>query len=93
MSESLQDRVVKIKVIDSKVLDSCCIRVKKAYPAYFDSYKGVVLLIKVVDGVIKVKDKCLFAMDRYVYNRNGGKERVTAKGCGFLWEGDKDILN
>ncbi len=27
------------------------------YDSYFDSYKGVVLLIKVVDGQIKVKDK------------------------------------
>lgn len=27
------------------------------YDSYFDSYKGVVLLIKVVDGIIKVKDK------------------------------------
>ncbi len=27
------------------------------YDSYFDSYKGVVLLIKVVDGKIKVKDK------------------------------------
>lgn len=29
----------KIKVIKDKVMDSCCIRVKKAYPAYFDSYQ------------------------------------------------------
>ena len=27
------------------------------YDSYFDSYKGVVLLIKVVDGIIRVKDK------------------------------------
>jgi len=27
------------------------------YDSYFDSYKGVVLLIKVVDGEIKIKDK------------------------------------
>ena len=27
------------------------------YDSYFDSYKGVVLLIKVVDGKIKIKDK------------------------------------
>ncbi len=27
------------------------------YDSYFDSYKGVVLLIKVVDGIINVKDK------------------------------------
>ncbi len=27
------------------------------YDSYFDSYKGVVLLVKVVDGIINVKDK------------------------------------
>ncbi len=41
--QELQDYAEKelkrIKVIDTKVLDSCCIRVKKAYPAYFDSYQ------------------------------------------------------
>lgn len=33
-----EDELRKLKIIDSKVLDSCCYRVKKAYPAYFDSY-------------------------------------------------------
>ena len=28
----------KIGIIDTKILDSCCYKVKKAYPAYFDSY-------------------------------------------------------
>lgn len=35
------------------------------YDSYFDSYKGVVLLIKVVDGTIKVKDKIkMFESDK-----------------------------
>ena len=35
------------------------------YDSYFDSYKGVVLLIKVVDGEIKIKDKIkMFATDK-----------------------------
>jgi GTP-binding protein LepA len=35
------------------------------YDSYFDSYKGVVLLIKVVDGTLKVKDKIkMMATDR-----------------------------
>lgn len=35
------------------------------YDSYFDSYRGVVLLIKVVDGIIKVKDKIkMFESDK-----------------------------
>ena len=35
------------------------------YDSYFDSYKGVVLLIKIVDGELKVKDKIkMMATDR-----------------------------
>ena len=29
----------KMNLIDDRIIDSCCYRVKKAYPAYFDSYK------------------------------------------------------
>ena len=28
-----------MNLIDDRIIDSCCYRVKKAYPAYFDSYK------------------------------------------------------
>ena len=31
----------KLKVINDNILDSCVIRIKKAYPAYFDSYKDI----------------------------------------------------
>ena len=35
------------------------------YDSYFDSYKGVVLLVKVEDGILKVKDKIkMFASDK-----------------------------
>lgn len=36
-----EEELNKIKIINSKVLDSCVIRVKKAYPAYFDSYQEI----------------------------------------------------
>ena len=36
----------KMKMIDCDIMDSCVIRVKKAYPAYFDSYKDIGVLRK-----------------------------------------------
>lgn len=35
-----EEELRKIKVIEEEVLDHCCYRVKKAYPAYFDSYQS-----------------------------------------------------
>ena len=36
----------KMKFIDCDILDSCVIKVKKAYPAYFDTYKDIDVLRK-----------------------------------------------
>lgn len=39
--ELAEKELRKVKVINSKILDSCCYRIKKAYPAYFDSYNEI----------------------------------------------------
>jgi len=70
------------------------------YDSYFDSYKGVVLLIKVVDGVIKVKDKIkMFETDKVFEVTELGvktpkEELVTSLSSGevgFLAGAIKDI--
>lgn len=53
--DTLLDRVVEI-IPAPKINKNTATRAL-IYDSYFDSYKGVVLLIKVVDGVIKIKDK------------------------------------
>ena len=35
--------------IDCDILDSCVIKVKKAYPAYFDTYENIDKLVKYLD--------------------------------------------
>lgn len=41
----------KLGVIDCKVLDSCCLRVKKAYPAYFDSYQDITIVTDYLNSI------------------------------------------
>ena len=56
------DELVKILVIDKKdVLDSTLIRIKKAYPAYFDTYKDI----------DKVKEHLNSFDNLYCVGRNG----------------------
>lgn len=59
--EIAKEELRKIKVIDSEVLDSCCYRIKKAYPAYFDSY----------DRIDEVKDYLNKIDNLYCIGRNG----------------------
>ena len=70
------------------------------YDSYFDSYKGVVLLIKVVDGEIKIKDKIkMFESDKIFEVTELGvktpkEEIVTSLSSGevgFLAGAIKDI--
>ncbi len=35
------DELKKLNIVDEDILDSCCIRVKKAYPAYFGRYQEI----------------------------------------------------
>ena len=61
--DKLLDRIVE-KIEPPKINKESPTRAL-IYDSYFDSYKGVVLLIKVVDGEIKVKDKIkMFETDK-----------------------------
>ena len=57
------DELLKIKIIESKdnVLDKCLFRVKKAYPAYFDTYANISTL----------KDYLLSIDNLFCVGRNG----------------------
>lgn len=46
LKELAKDELIKMGFIDKDILDSCVIRVKKAYPAYFDSYSEIGTLRK-----------------------------------------------
>ena len=46
LKEFASNELKKMKMIDCDIMDSCVIRVKKAYPAYFDSYKDIGVLRK-----------------------------------------------
>ena len=57
------DELIKIKIIEGKenVLDKCLFRVKKAYPAYFDTYANISIL----------KDYLLSIDNLFCVGRNG----------------------
>jgi protoporphyrinogen oxidase len=60
--EFAKDELEKIKIIDKKdVLDSCMLKVKKAYPAYFGTYEQFDL----------VKDDLKKITNLYCVGRNG----------------------
>ena len=61
--EFATDELLKIKIIESKdnVLDKCLFRVKKAYPAYFDTYANITTL----------KDYLLSIDNLFCVGRNG----------------------
>lgn len=70
------------------------------YDSYFDSYKGVVLLIKVVDGQIKVKDKIKMLATGKIFEvtelgvKNPKEEQLSVLSSGevgFLAGAIKDI--
>ncbi len=70
------------------------------YDSYFDSYKGVVLLIKVVDGVINVKDKIKMLVTNKVFEVTGlgvktpkelNLNSLSSGEVGFLSGAIKDI--
>ena len=55
-SEFINNAIKELKNIkfieeDCKILDSCLIRVKKAYPGYFDSYKDIDILINYLNTI------------------------------------------
>ena len=63
------------------------------YDSYFDSYKGVVLLIKVVDGEIKVKDKIkMFASDKIFEVTELGVKTPKEELVGSLKSGEVGFL-
>ena len=70
--------------------------------SWFDNYVGVVMLVRVVDGVIKPKDKILLmatGAQHLVENvgvftpKSVGKEQLSAGGVGFIIAGIKELAS
>ena len=96
--DKLLDRIVE-KIEPPKINKNAPARAL-IYDSYFDSYKGVVLLIKVVDGEIKVKDKIkMFESDKiFEVTELGVKtpkeemvQTLSSGEVGFLAGAIKDI--
>ena len=62
------DELIKIKVIENKgnVIDSCRIKVKKAYPAYFDTYSEIDKLKEYLNSISNLY--CIGRNGQHRYN-------------------------
>ena len=89
--DKLLDRIVE-KIPEPRIDNSKPTRAL-IYDSYFDSYKGVVLLIKVVDGVLKVKDKIkMFASDKVFEVTELGVKTPKEVNVGELSSGEVGFL-
>jgi GTP-binding protein LepA len=70
--------------------------------SWFDNYVGVVMLVRVVDGVIKPKDKILLMATRAQHlvehvgvftPKSMGKDQLSAGGVGFIIAGIKELAS
>lgn len=70
--------------------------------SWFDNYVGVVMLVRVVDGVIKPKDKILLMATRAQHlvehvgvftPKSVGKDQLSAGGVGFIIAGIKELAS
>lgn len=61
-----EEELRRMGIIDCEVLDSCCIKVKKAYPAYFDSYKDIDKLINYLNSISNLY--CIGRNGQHRYN-------------------------
>ena len=68
----------KIKVIVSPILDSCCFKIEKAYPAYFDSYKDIDKLKQYLNKITNLY--CIGRNGQHRYN-NMDHSMMTAIKC------------
>ncbi len=84
----------KINLVDEEILDSCCYRVKKAYPAYFDSYNQ----FDIVKSYLQKIDNlyCVGRNGQHRYNNMDHSMETGIKTAEYivLNKGDKnDIWN
>lgn len=61
-----EEELRKMGIIDCKVLDSCCLRVQKAYPAYFDSYQDIDIVTSYLNTISNLY--CIGRNGQHRYN-------------------------
>lgn len=74
------DELIKIKVINDKtsVIDACLVRVKKAYPGYFDTYDQIDYLISYINSIDNLF--CVGRNGQHRYN-NMDHSMLTSMVC------------
>ncbi len=89
-----------IKRVEAPVIENNKATRALVFDSYFDPYRGVILLVKVVDGSIKVKDKIKMMQTGSEFEvvelgvntpKSVKKERLVSGEVGFICASIKDI--
>lgn len=80
-----ENELRKMKIIDTNVLDSCCIRVEKAYPAYFDSYKEIETVKKYLNSIENLY--CIGRNGQHRYNNMDHSMLTAIKAANNILNG------
>lgn len=79
-------------IINCKVLDSCCLRVQKAYPAYFDSYQNIDTIINYLNSISNLY--CIGRNGQHRYNNMDHSMLTAIKAVECILDNklDKNII-
>ena len=92
MTELAVTELKKIGVIkNEKILDSCCLRIKKAYPAYFDSYKDFDKIKAYLNNFDNLY--CIGRNGQHRYNNMDHSMMTAIKCCDNIIKGKKSKNN
>ena len=82
----------KLGIIDCKVIDSCCLRVKKAYPAYFDSYQDITIVTDYLNSISNLY--CVGRNGQHRYNNMDHSMLTAIKAVECILDDklDKNII-
>ena len=87
-----EEELRKMGIIDCKVLDSCCLRVQKAYPAYFDSYQDIGIVTNYLNSISNLY--CIGRNGQHRYNNMDHSMLTAIKAVECILDNqlDKSII-
>lgn len=86
-----EEELRKMGMIEGEVLDSCCLRVEKAYPAYFDSYPQIDQVITYLNHVSNLY--CIGRNGQHRYNNMDHSMLTAIKAVECILNPKKDKRN
>lgn len=92
LKQFAEEELRKMGIIDCEVLDSCCLRIQKAYPAYFDSYQDINMVIDYLNAISNLY--CIGRNGQHRYNNMDHSMLTAIKAVECILDNqlNKDII-